>query len=495
MAREGISDDENTESMSELNGNPCSPKKSMDFRISSSKSFQTVSRGEHCVAFNITQAQKVFDSNGDHAITLASHATANFFPIIYEQLKAWNGPVSLSLFIDRHSISILGIILRLHECSSVFQEKLNVHIVFSGSPFDSGKCPILDIVPNSISCQKLTYKFVSKSVSSLLAPFQIYPINLMRNVARLGASSDFHFVTDIEMICSHNFATLAKRFANDYLSSGQKNAIVIRRFEVRSNVSPPRYVKDLNRMFYAKEAFEFHHVHFPAGHTIPGLWTWLKKSLKKEMSIEKISYRGSSWEPQIIIHATAPLNEENVPTRHRDQQVLAWELCRDGYEFWVPTHLFNVHRGIKTQQTHLNFATYLTNRKELTSHRFTGSTGPAYLFLHAWNIIEREADMREMMTGKHVVRDVECGKCKNRLGWMYEFAYSEDQRYKEKQVILEKSLIMTVEGLNDPTMLERDEEKKGDEDEDHIPPINETRAKVQISSKKNRPTNKAKTSL
>ncbi|CAJ0937213.1 unnamed protein product, partial [Mesorhabditis belari] len=187
------------------------------------------------------------------------------------------------------------------------------------------------------------------------------------------------------------------------------------------------------------------------------------------------SMSGSSWEPQIIIHATAPLNEENVPTRHRDQQVL--------------------HKGGEKIYVCKCCQTYLTNRKELTSHRFTGSTGPAYLFLHAWNIIEREADMREMMTGKHVVRDVECGKCKNRLGWMYEFAYSEDQRYKEKQVILEKSLIMTVEGLNDPTMLERDEEKKGDEDEDHIPPINETRAKVQISSKKNRPTNKAKTSL
>lgn len=67
-----------------------------------------------------------------------------------------------------------------------------------------------------------------------------------------------------------------------------------------------------------------------------------------------------------------------------------------------------------------------------------------------------------MLTGRHWVRDVFCKKCNilcksllfaqqliffflivgnDKLGWMYEFALEETQRYKESHVILEKALI------------------------------------------------------
>lgn len=36
-----------------------------------------------------------------------------------------------------------------------------------------------------------------------------------------------------------------------------------------------------------------------------------------------------------------------------------------------------------------------------------------------------------MLTGQHFVRDVFCKKCSQKLGWFYEFATEEDQRYKE----------------------------------------------------------------
>ena len=43
---------------------------------------------------------------------------------------------------------------------------------------------------------------------------------------------------------------------------------------------------------------------------------------------------------------------------------------------------------------------------------------------------------RVMLTGRHWVRDVYCKKCEEKLGWMYEFAMEEQQRYKESRVIL-----------------------------------------------------------
>lgn len=46
-----------------------------------------------------------------------------------------------------------------------------------------------------------------------------------------------------------------------------------------------------------------------------------------------------------------------------------------------------------------------------------------------------------------MVRDVSCKKCKQKLGWMYEYATEESQKYKEGRVILERALITETEGF------------------------------------------------
>ncbi|CDS36993.1 yippee protein [Echinococcus multilocularis] len=75
--------------------------------------------------------------------------------------------------------------------------------------------------------------------------------------------------------------------------------------------------------------------------------------------------------------------------------------------------------------------TPLTNRDELLSTRFTGSTGRAFLFHRVVNVTFSEIQDRVMITGRHLVRDVLCMNCGNKLGWMYEYAMEESQRYKE----------------------------------------------------------------
>lgn len=40
-----------------------------------------------------------------------------------------------------------------------------------------------------------------------------------------------------------------------------------------------------------------------------------------------------------------------------------------------------------------------------------------------------------------------CKNCKSKLGWMYEFATEESQKYKEGRVILEHALITESEGF------------------------------------------------
>ena len=56
--------------------------------------------------------------------------------------------------------------------------------------------------------------------------------------------------------------------------------------------------------------------------------------------------------------------------------------------------------------------TVLTNRANLLSTRFTGSTGRAFLFKKVVNLAMSEKQDRVMLTGRHIVRDVSCKKCK-----------------------------------------------------------------------------------
>ncbi|XP_050546915.1 protein yippee-like 5 isoform X1 [Daktulosphaira vitifoliae] len=99
----------------------------------------------------------------------------------------------------------------------------------------------------------------------------------------------------------------------------------------------------------------------------------------------------------------------------------------------------------------------LTNRDELISTRFTGATGRAFLFNKVVNLnyryfsfdakLRSDVQDRVMLTGRHIVRDVSCKNCDTKLGWIYEFAMEENQRYKEGRVILERALITEGDGL------------------------------------------------
>ena len=58
-----------------------------------------------------------------------------------------------------------------------------------------------------------------------------------------------------------------------------------------------------------------------------------------------------------------------------------------------------------------------------------------------------------MLTGAHFVRDVMCKSCGAKLGWFYELAREETQRYKEGRVILERALVDEVESQYDDMLV------------------------------------------
>lgn len=79
---------------------------------------------------------------------------------------------------------------------------------------------------------------------------------------------------------------------------------------------------------------------------------------------------------------------------------------------------------------------------DIISKAFSGKHGRAFLFAHAMNIVLGPKEERLLITGLHKVADVYCSDCRLLLGWKYEKAYEESQKYKEGKYILEKPNIV-----------------------------------------------------
>mmetsp|Transcript_69877 Transcript_69877/g.221399 ORF Transcript_69877/g.221399 Transcript_69877/m.221399 type:complete len:113 (+) Transcript_69877:217-555(+) len=81
----------------------------------------------------------------------------------------------------------------------------------------------------------------------------------------------------------------------------------------------------------------------------------------------------------------------------------------------------------------------------IVSKSFQGRHGRAYLFNNVVNVTLGPTVSRVLITGLHTVADIYCSSCQSVLGWKYEQAFEESQKYKEGKYIIEKAK-MTKEG-------------------------------------------------
>ncbi|RCV43127.1 hypothetical protein SEVIR_9G271100v4 [Setaria viridis] len=77
----------------------------------------------------------------------------------------------------------------------------------------------------------------------------------------------------------------------------------------------------------------------------------------------------------------------------------------------------------------------------ILSREFQGRIGRGYLFDRVVNITLGPNEDREFTTGPHIVNDIYCICCQEIIGWRYEKAYEESQKYKEGKFILERALM------------------------------------------------------
>ena len=82
---------------------------------------------------------------------------------------------------------------------------------------------------------------------------------------------------------------------------------------------------------------------------------------------------------------------------------------------------------------------HLTAQSELISKAFQGRGGRAYLFNKVINVKSGPREEKLLLSGLHVTCDLYCIGCHSTVGWKYERAIEDSQKYKEGKCILEKS--------------------------------------------------------
>ncbi|KAH8782881.1 Yippee/Mis18 [Diaporthe sp. PMI_573] len=91
-----------------------------------------------------------------------------------------------------------------------------------------------------------------------------------------------------------------------------------------------------------------------------------------------------------------------------------------------------------------NCKAHLADHDDILSRNFRGQHGKAYLFNNVVNVDSSEPNERNMTTGRHVVRDINCRGCNTCVGWKYDKAYESSEKYKEGKFILEAELLCIV---------------------------------------------------
>uniref|UniRef100_A0A914PEH3 Glycosyltransferase family 92 protein n=1 Tax=Panagrolaimus davidi TaxID=227884 RepID=A0A914PEH3_9BILA len=306
------------------------------------------STDKFCVWFNFTKATKESDFR---SISLCTHGSIGYSKFVFDHAQNWDDRISVALLVDSAGFNALKTYLKLHKCMENTTEKVSTHLVWKPENETCSTFFILDALEEPLNATDFIDNCnVDDHIDAGLfnhTTADLYYPNTLRNVAREGAGTELHLIADIENHFSFNASEILLEATKD-VDKKSKIAVVVRRFEYNTSFDEPRTVKELYDLCRMHEAYQFHRFFYAIGHSVPGLPHWFRYSLNGSTTptLFRINYRSSIWEPQLIVHASAPHHFEGFSMK-RDQCALPYELCRAGYSFTVASHAFSFHKGIK----------------------------------------------------------------------------------------------------------------------------------------------------
>ncbi|XP_072163967.1 beta-1,4-glucuronyltransferase 1-like [Diadema setosum] len=298
-------------------------------------------------------------------VTLITHCSMNNMLHLPELVERWKGPVSVAVFGSLPDIpSIVSYIFSLQECYLGIRRNVTFHLVHPLSSFSKeaevygAKTNKRSISVPMVQCDKLidSIKSSSENVRNYAQNGVSYPTNLLRNVGRTHALTDYHFVLDVDMLPScglrENFLQFVQGSSSLWLDQDmvQQMVFVLPAFEVdvRAVHRLPcnkrelmvEFGKDTVRQFYVKQC------PYCQNHTDYLRWTSLQ-SFTGQLGVAYTVEWKPLWEPFYISRSDVPLYDERFRQYGYNRISQVCELNVAGYNFAVLDRAFVIHKGFK----------------------------------------------------------------------------------------------------------------------------------------------------
>lgn len=207
--------------------------------------------------------------------TLVTQSTVNHVHYLVPLSERWKGPVAVSVFALRRDLAlVVDVLVQLRRCVPALRYNTSFHLVY---PLNSRGAHPSDPLGSStttspggksaaspaFSCDGLADQLRAIAFPENYALGVSYPVNLLRNVARRNAQSEFVLVLDVDLLPNDGLHEGFVRFARDnrlFVESHRddKTVYVLPAFEVRDGVPSPRDKASLLQRVEAMDARPFY---------------------------------------------------------------------------------------------------------------------------------------------------------------------------------------------------------------------------------------------
>ena len=263
------------------------------------------STGEYHIVKWLSKPAYVFPGDA----TLISQCSASRLRQFLDLLHAWDGPVSLAVFVESSSslFIVVNYLLQVQLCLPHALSKLSIQLVM---PLWSSTDCCTELL--NISCSNFLPAF-DKHWAGIrnYDGLEDYPNNLLRNVAIDAAISDYIFVVDIDMIPSSGLFSQFHEFIGKQ-PADRKIAFIVPVFEMKLESEMPVDRDALLQMwdhgiiepFYSKVCWKCQ------SYTDYDMWRNLTIKCVKQMNIAYVVEWHDPWEPFYIVDKKAPKYDE-----------------------------------------------------------------------------------------------------------------------------------------------------------------------------------------
>lgn len=332
--------------------------------------------GNHIVFANVRRPRN--SDLADYDVSIATHCTYYNLRYLPNLAKAWNGPISISVFTTRPTKTLIFIDL-IRKCSLPVAKFARFHVVvpfsrdmFFAKPHPGAREPDILRILTSSHQDRMQTNMICHNLNSLMLNLENieenydlgnslpYPNNLLRNVAWENSRTSYIINLDIDLIPSKNLhdhlINFLRNLHDNATSWDQSIAHVLPTFEIRSReyefdkVKFPIDKTTLQTYIDSKTIRPFYQVACPRCQNCTQFERWYELATNTN-SIHAAYYM--EWEkpcePFILLPKMGvPKYDERFVQYGYNRISHICELHVAGWQFTVLNNAFLIHVGFKT---------------------------------------------------------------------------------------------------------------------------------------------------